>query len=402
MGWCVYSELQCFWGGVKMYLKNCLGAMIIGLLAGTATAHATGITFKDGDKYVKLGGRIQLQYYRYDPKIGESTDELKFRRLRPFIEGSVHKDWKGIIQVDFGQAEDDNEVSVKNAYVEYMGLESLGMRIGHANFPFSRELWTSSKRQQLVERTFVGDHNYGTPDRNLGVFLKGQGAGKKLTWAAALASAAVDPDASKLDFDTPINRKDDFNQGWMVGGRLDFHPLGYLKFAQGNFARETKITFGVSAFAWGNDDDNNTYTDANGNAIDPDKPDVDNATGFELSGALRWAGLSVDVQYNLFNTETIDPNFDGGIYRNGESDLVNYAIEGGYMIVPGKFELVAAYESQDADGYAKTWSRSSLGANYFFAQHDIKLQFTYRMGENLDGVQGVDADEAFLQMQYVF
>lgn len=385
-----------------MYLKTCLSAALFGLLAGAATTHATGITYKDGDKYVKLGGRIQLQYYRYDPEVGESTDQLKFRRLRPFIEGSVHKNWKGIIQVDFGQAEDDNEVSVKNAYVEYTGLESLGVRIGHANFPFSRELWTSSKRQQLVERTFVGDHNYGTPDRNLGVFLKGQSVGRKLTWAAALASAAVDPDASKLDFDTPVNRKDDFNQGWMAGGRLDFHPLGYLAFAQGNFARETKLTLGVSAFAWGNDDDNNTYTDANGNAIDPDKPDVDSATGLELSGALRWAGLSVDAQYNLIKSESIDPGFSGGIYQNGESDLENYAIEGGYMIVPGTLELVAAYESQDADGYAVTWNRSSLGANYFIAQHDIKLQFTYRMGENLDGEQGRDADEAFVQMQYVF
>jgi hypothetical protein len=40
--------------------------------------------------------------------------------------------------------------------------------------------------------------------------------------------------------------------------------------------------------------------------------------------------------------------------------------------------------------------------NYFFAKHDIKLQTTYRMGENKDGVKDNDLDELFVQAQYVF
>lgn len=35
-------------------------------------------------------------------------------------------------------------------------------------------------------------------------------------------------------------------------------------------------------------------------------------------------------------------------------------------------------------------------------KHKAKVQFTYRMGENLNGVPGADEDEAFLQFQFVF
>jgi len=70
--------------------------------------------------------------------------------------------------------------------------------------------------------------------------------------------------------------------------------------------------------------------------------------------------------------------------------------------VPGKLELVLGYESQDADGYADAWTRKSVGLNYFFKKHDIKVQASYRMNEDKDGASGNDLDELFIQAQYVF
>jgi len=382
--------------------------MLIGLLVAPGSGEASGITiYKDGDKYVKVGGRIQLQYHLEDQDTGssddEKTDEVFFRRLRPYIEGSIHKDWKGKFQFDYGKAEGDNEMAVKDAYMQYKGFEGVKITVGNANFPFSRELLTSSKTQQLVERTFAGDHNYGTPDRNAGIHLTGGFMDEKVTWGASIASASIDPDAKKLDFDTPVNRNDDFNEGWMYGGRIDFHPMGYLKMSQGDFKRdEIKATFGIAAYGWGNDDDNNSYTDDNDMTLSSSKADVDSVTGFEVSGAFRGYGISVDAEYNIFNVETIDETFTGGIYEDGETELVNYAIEGGYMVIPSKLELVAGYQVQDADNYDEEWTRTSVGVNYFFKKHDIKLQTTYRIGENKDGVEDNDLDELFVQMQYVF
>jgi len=371
------------------------------LMAGVATAGGITVYKDDSGKYVKLGGRIQLQYHQVNPDAGSATDDLFFRRFRPYIEGSLHKDWKGKFQWDMGKADGTNEVAIKDAYFQYKGFEGMKVTVGNANFPFSREFLTSSKYQELVERTFVGDHNYGTPDRNTGFHLTGHDGDKKLTWGASFAAADIDPDDKKLDFDTPANKNTDFNQGWIVGGRVDYHPFGYLKFAQGDFKGEQKATIGVAAFSWNNDGDNNTYT-ASGISTSTSKADVDQVTGFEISGAYRNAGFSVDAEYNRFKADTVDNSFTGGIYRNGTTTLKNWSVEGGYMVVPATLELVLGYSVQDADGYSSTWNRTAVGANWFLHKHDVKMQLTYRQNDNLKGASNVNEDEIFLQGQYVF
>ncbi len=372
------------------------------VLAGTASA--SGITvYRDNDRYVKVGGNIQVQYHLQDPKNGSSTDDLFFRRLRPFIEGSIYKDWAGRFEWDMGNSSGTNEIEIKDAYVEYTGYEGVDVKIGNSWAPFSREGLTSSKKQQFVEKTLAGDHNYGSPFRNLGVHAKGRLAEGRVSWAASASSADIDPDSSKLDFDTPINRDTDFNQGWMLSGRVDYHPFGYLARGQGDFERtDLRATAGVGAYVWKNDGDNNTYTVAGSDTSAGATPDVDKVTGLEVSGALRYHGISVDAEYNIFNADTVDASVTAGIYRNGTTRLTNYVLKGGYMVLPGRLELVAGYEAQDADNYATTWGRTSLGANYFIRKHDIKAQITYRIGKDLNGVRGSDENELFVQTQYAF
>jgi len=361
---------------------------------------------KDGDQSVKVGGRIQIQYHLKDPKGGEQTDSLFLRRFRTYIEGSVHKNWRGKFQVDFGKAKDDDEVAVKDAYLSYRGFKNHQLMIGNAKVMFSPENLTSSKKQQTVSRTFVGEHDYGAVDRNLGLHLTGHSPdkAKRLSYALNLGAQSLDPDASKLDFDTPVNSKADWNEGWTLGGRVDYHPFGHMKRAQGDFKRSLKARIGISAFKWSNDGDNNSHTDP-GTSLDDGKgkPDVEAVTGLEFSAALKTKGLSLDAAYNIFNADTVDDTLSGGIYKNGTTKLKSFAFEGGYMLMPRQLEVVAAYESQDADGYEAAWTRSSFGLNWFFVQkHDIKFQATYRAGKNEDGKKGHDLDEFFAQMQYVF
>ena len=381
---------------MQLTTNNIVKVAVAAALVTSLPAYAGGITYKNGDDYLKVGGRIQLQYYQVQPDGGSSSDEIFFRRLRPYIEGSTHKDWKAKIQWDMGKATGENEIAIKDAYFQYKGMSNTKLTIGNANFPFSREFLTSSKYQQLVERTFVGDHNYGTPDRNVGIHFTGNTESKKVTWGASGTVASIDPDVKKLDFDTPVNANDDFNDGFMIGGRVDFHPFGKLKFSQGDFSGKTKATIGIAAYSWSNDGDNNTYTPGA-----TSKADIDTVTGLEISGAFRAAGFSVDAQYNSFDADTVETGFTGGLYVNGSTNLTNAAIEGGYMI-KNTIELVAGYQTQDADGYATAWNRTSVGANWFINKHDTKVQLTYRMGENLNGVENDDEDEVFLQTQFVF
>lgn len=352
-----------------------------------------GVTYNDGDKYIKIGGRIQMQYHLVDPDDGEKTDELFFRRLRPYIEGSLYKNWKGKIQWDMGGANGSNEISVKDAYMQYKTTSGTKVTLGNKKFPFSREQLTSSKKQQLVERSFVGSHNYGTPGRNLGLHLTGNSSSKIFSWGASVAQANIDPDENKLDFDTPVNKNADFNEGFIAGGRVEMSFGNKVKLSQGDFSGKSGTSIGFGAYTWSNDSDNNT---------DSGKPDIDAVTSLEFSAAYRGHGVSVDAQVNSFDADTVDTAFTGGMYKEGGTTLTNAAVEAGYMVSPKTIELVLGYQTQDADNYADSWNRTSLGANWFIEKHKIKIQMTYRIGENLKGVSGKDENEFYLQTQYVF
>ena len=382
--------------------------ILLGALVGLATfrgpAEAGIVVYEDGDKKVEVGGRVQLQYLREDPDGGDASDEIFFRRLRPYVTATVTKSWEGKIQVDFGKSSGDNEVAVKDAYLKYKGWKNVSLTIGNSKTPFSREYLTSSKRQQTVERGFVGDHNFGTPDRQLGFQLEGQNETKKATWALALGGSQHDPDVKKVDFDTPANNASDWNDGVVVAGRVDVHPRGFMKFDQGDFRSDKVLyNFSVAAFSWSNDDDNNTFTDpVTGFSTSGSKADLDSATGFELSAGLRGRGVSIDGEYQVVEADTVDPAFTGGVYRNGSTDLDKIHLEGGYMLPNKRVEVVAARDSLDADNYESAWERIELGVNYFWNKHKVKVQMRYRIGENVNGVSGDDRDSFVMQWQFVF
>ena len=370
-------------------------AAIISIIALSAlsahTVMASGFTYKDGDKYMKIGGRIQIQYHIEDPDDGELTDELFLRRLRPYVEASTHEDWKGMFQWDFGLG----KVEPREVYMQYHGLENMLIRIGNTEFPFSREFTTSNKKQQLVERTFVGNSKRGTPDRQTGIHLHGNNLAKKLTWRAATVIASQAPDNRKLDYRTAISlyQDDDWSQGPMAGARVDYHPFGFMEFSQGDFDRKLKATIGISGFTWQNDHDTLDTTRSN---------DVERISAFEISGAVHGGGISVDAQYNIFASRLVDNGISEGLYKDSKATVTQYSVEGGYMVIPSRVELVAGYQVQDADGYDKAWTRSSVGLNYFVKKHNIKFQLTYQIGNNVDGTDGNDINEMFLQTQYVF
>ena len=389
-------------------LSSCLtlALAVVILPAGPArTETATGR--EDGRKSVRkveFGAQVQIQYANVEETDSDSTDRIFFRRLRPHLSGSVTEDWQGKIAFDLGKAVDGDEVTVKDAYMRYTGWKNLQLTIGNSKTPFSREFLASSKRQQSLERGFVGDHNFGSPDRQLGVKLEGRDDGKKLAWAVALGGQHHDPDARKIDFDTPANRKSDWNEGVVVAARVDFHPRGHVGFGQGDFRTSGyKYNFSLAAYGWSNDGDNNPYTDpVTGAGVSSGKAELDRADGLELSAGVRGEGLSVDAEYQVISADTVDPAFTGGVYLDGSTDLDKAQIEGGYMLRGNRVEIVAAWESLDADNYETSWEATEIGINYFWDRHQVKVQLNYRMAENVFGVRGDDADTLLLQWQLLF
>ena len=388
-------------------------------LAFFGSAHAVTVYEKD-DKRVDVGARIQFNYLRVSPDCAPGVecfveddltaspldnDDWFLRRLRPYISGTLFKDWFGKVEFDFGEAEDTNEVQIKDAYFQYSGFEHNLLYIGNAKTVFAREFLTSSAELQLVERGFTGDHNVGVPDRALGVRWDAKALDGKLSWAANVGGQNHDPAVNRMDFDTPVNNASDWNEGIVFAARIDVHPLGEpVPFSQADFERTPpRLSAGVGAFYWSNDGDNNTYTDpVTGVAVDPERPDLDEADGLEVGVAYRGYGLSVDVAKQVVNGDTVDPTFTGGLYLNGTTQLDKLAIVGGYLVWKDALEVVAGWETQDADNYQDEYERTSLGLNWYLQKHKLKIQATYRRVDNFIGLTGQKQDVWFGSTQYVF
>ena len=345
----------------------------------------------DEGQFMELGGRIQVQYRRLDISDQSSIDRLFFRRLRPYFMGSLREDWLGKIQIELGA----EEVDIRDVFMEYRGWEDTTLRIGNSIVPFAQAGMVSSKRLQLIERPLTGSHNFGVPDRQLGVHLDGVHLDKRFAWAVTAASAAIDPDQDLIDFDTvaSINRSADWIEGAMLAGRVAYYPQGHFGMGQGDFKGNLRTTVAAAAYTWNNDNDN---------YITGDEPENDSVNGLELSTAMRGNGISVDAELNLIHGTLEEEDFTGGLYQNSETDILSWSISGGYMVLPDRCELVAGYSSLDADNYEGAWNRAEIGVNWFIQQHDIKLQAGYSRGENLFGRTGDDANSMYTQMQYVF
>jgi hypothetical protein len=380
------------------------GIWILAVVLAPA-AWAGIVVYEEGHKKVEIGGRIQLQYLYIDPENGDSVDKLFFRRLRPYLAGSVTENWSGKIQFDFGEAIDQNEVAIKDAYMRFTGFKNTKLTFGNVKPGFSREFMTSSRYLQLVGRGFAGDHNFGSPDRAMVLKYDGHTEGKKLNWSAAGGVGHHDPAINRMDFDSVVVRQADFNEGPVFVARVDVHPLGHAHFKRGDFDRsKPKLTVSAAAFRWSNDGDVNTYTLADGTSdpAEPDKTDLDSALGLEVSAGFRGLGLSADIECQRINGETVDPGFSGGLYVAGETDLDILAFDGGYMVLKNRLEVALGWDSIEADGYEEQWDRLTLGVNAFVKQHNIKFQLNYFTDRNFLGVRGDDVASIQFQAQYVF
>ena len=113
----------------------------------------------------------------------------------------------------------------------------------------------------------------------------------------------------------------------------------------------------------------------------------------------RW---SVDAEANGFSAETNGSGVTSGIVDNGEAEVRTFNIEGGYMIVANRWELVAGHSTEDADAWNEAETQTGLGVNRFFSGHDNKLQFSVIRTSDAGGVQGADSTDAYLQLQHAF
>jgi phosphate-selective porin OprO/OprP len=161
------------------------------------------IASDDGDYKLRVGGTIMLDGALYDNDLSELGSGTEARRARFFMKGKIFSDWN--FKSEFGFEE--SEIDPKDVYIQYAGLDSTSITLGHVKEQFSLERLTSSKYITFMERALlIGS----TPKRNIGIGIKTHGD----NWTA---SAGV--------FGSGFDDRGDEYEGYSGTGRVTFAPL---------------------------------------------------------------------------------------------------------------------------------------------------------------------------------
>jgi hypothetical protein len=312
--------------------------------------------------------------------------------------------WAGEIQVDFGPIALGERLIIRDAYLQYRGFQDHGVTItlGNQKTPFSRSLLASASRRSLVERPLTGDKTLGAPGRAIALRVDGRNHPGTFEWSGALASALHSPNAQFLRIDGLAESREDWNEGVLVSGRGEWHPLGAMVRDQSVFEpQDLRVAIGAATYWWINDGDRNLYT-VDDVSTSTENADLDRSFGLEVSGGLRASRVSVDAEFHRVTGDTIDPLFTGGLFDAGHTRLFKYAVECGYMIVPARVEVVGAFDLLDIsarDAFAK---RPAFGLNYYVMQHRLKFQVMHRETFNVLGVSGERSHATFVQAQFIY
>jgi len=399
----------------RLHRSMCVAVSVVAALACSMPAHASYKVFEKGDSYLRIGGLLQFQYRVANVDGDPAEHDVFIRRVRPTLVGAINKDWQAIFQIDFGAGGSgrDYRVTITWANMQYVGVRDSHLTMGSFKPWFSREFLTLGSQIHLVERTFVGQNAWGTPDYTLGVGWDQVVARRKVFYAAALGAENHDPRAEAMGFRSAADSPADFNRGWVGGARVDLYalgeaapnraPLGADKSAYDRTDFGTKpwtLMFSLGGYGWWNGGRNNTYTQ-DGTTTDPAFADLQRAFGAELSSGLRGFGLSLDLEYQLVRGVTVDPVFTGGLYRDGSTELHKVTLDAGYMVYQNHLEIVAHWSYLNATNYALPANLAEAGLNWFIKEYRVRFSLSYRRQIHVAGT-AVDGNVGRVQAQFIF
>jgi phosphate-selective porin OprO/OprP len=192
------------------------------------TMDKKGLQVESADKNFKfkLGGRIHADAnytsgddYLEDGDHAEANDGTEIRRARMEFAGTFFKDWGFRTVADFA----DDNVRVKDAFLQYTGIKGLNITAGQQKQNFSRELQESSNDMMFTERSLMNILNAPTVDRAIGLNFD---TADETEYGAYVAKLGIFGDSitpARTGTAPEIDNAGD--EGWGVSSRLIYNPI---------------------------------------------------------------------------------------------------------------------------------------------------------------------------------
>ncbi len=255
-----------------------------------------GLQVESADKNFKfkLGGRLQTDatwnsngngYTRAaqtagnPPVLGlpiEANDGTEVRRGRMRFEGVFWQDWLTRLEADFA----DDNVRVKDAFLQYTGFDVVTITAGQQKQNFSRELQESSNDLMFTERSLMNILAAPVVDRAIGLNFEAVGENENWVAKAGAYGDSITPNTSTAG-----------DEGWGINSRLIYDPiLEKTKLIHLGIAGNYRQPDGDGTVAKNRALrlDYETTNMSNLNLIDTNIPNVDNIGMLGLEAAGMW------------------------------------------------------------------------------------------------------------------
>ena len=375
----------------------------------------------DGDFKFKLGGRVHADastssddnFLDSDGNQVNANNGTELRRGRIEYIGTFFRDWIIKNQLEFA----GDEISLRDLWLRYAGLDFVDITVGEQKQAFSRELQESSNDMLFIERSVMNVINGALVDRAMGVNISSQGD----IWAGQVGIYGDSIATNK--------RKIAADEGWSVSSRFSFTPIAeknkliHLGIA-GNYREPNGLANSTLQLA------SRSTNMSNLSLIQSTTTDINNIKMLGLEASAILGPFSLGGEYT--NTWINRKNGESNLYFNGwygeaawtlTGEQRNYKNGRFFRVKPtnnfnlnkkriGAWELAARYSEVDLnDGNFNGGKLSNLtiALNWYLnentrlmAGYDKALDITDSPLTNSDGSKPDNLDTFMFRAQLVF
>ncbi len=144
------------------------------------------ISNRDASNSVRIHGYLQADGRFFVANFeNQQQNDLLFRRIRPLVEGTLHKRLSFRLMPDFGE----NKVVTQEVYAEWKFDRDITLQVGKFKTPIGLEILRSDRDLNFVERSLASDL---VPVRDLGAQLEGSLSRNELTYDVGYFSGTED------------------------------------------------------------------------------------------------------------------------------------------------------------------------------------------------------------------
>ncbi|EKD41225.1 MAG: phosphate-selective porin [uncultured bacterium] len=326
------------------------------VLAGVKVGYKVGkgVNFESSDGDYKMNLSFPMQFRFTYNKLETAPDTNTFAVQSASIKAGgyvLNEDLRYEFKIKGRSTSNAGSVLVEDMNIDYFPVSYFGIKVGQMKTPFMIQGMNSSEALQFTDRSlFAGIFN---PGLDIGVDVHGNLFNKKATYNIF----ALNGDGQNTI---------DTNQGVMIGGRLEYIPLGELKYSESDVenSQEPNLAFGLGYKF------NTKGTKDQANTI---PAGTKTSTG-TVDATFKYKGFSFQGMGALTRVHEA-PKFSNW----------GWSGQAGYFVIPEHLEVALKQGGIVFSNALANQYEYSLGLNYFVVGHGIKVQTDYTYLQNVRG-----------------